>query len=152
MHRLVVVAGLSALVVSAWTLSAYAQGPAQGSKGKGWKKGQGWELFSTAFDADKDGKVTKDELMAKQPAFDRADANHDGMVTEGEYDAMPAAKKHPNLKGWIARYDADKDQKVSLAEWNEQRVKAFEAADKNKDGAVDKSEFTPALLDKGPEK
>jgi len=144
----VVMAGVAVVVSAAVAASAWAQGgahPQGGAHGQGMKKGQGWEMFVAAFDANKDGKVTKEEMMAKQPGFDHADANHDGVVTENEFDAMPASKNHPNLKTFIARFDTDHDKKVSLQEWNDARMKAFDAADKNHDGAIEKSEFTPQL-------
>jgi EF hand len=45
-----------------------------------------------AFDANKDGKLSKDEVTDSrlQRLFDRADANHDGVVTEEELTALAA--------------------------------------------------------------
>jgi len=153
-HRVVVIAGLAVVLVAPVAMSAdtqhsgatqHAGTQSKAAQGQGWKKGQGWDYFAAAFDANKDGKVSKEELLAKQPGFDHMDANHDGFVTEAEYDAMPASKNHPNVKGWVARFDTNKDGKVSVEEWNAQRIKHFEMADKNKDGAIEKSEFTPDM-------
>ena len=150
-NRVVMVAGLAAALVAPVALAGNQPkaAPAKHTQGQGWQKGQGWDMFVAGFDANKDGKVSKDELLAKQPGFDHMDANHDGFVTEAEYDAMPAAKNHPNAKSWIARLDTNKDGKISLEEWNAQRAKSFETADKNKDGAIEKGEFTPALTTSG---
>jgi len=148
-HRVVVSAGLAAVLAASMAAAGSSQGKSA-QQGQGWKKGQGWEFFVAAFDANKDARVTKEEMLAKQPGFDHMDANHDGFVTEAEYDAMPASKNHPNVKGWIGRFDTNKDGKVSLEEWNAQRVKGFEMADKNKDGAIEKGEFTPELAGGGP--
>ena len=151
----VVMMGLAVVVSAAVAANGWAAGPthqAGGAHGQGLKKGQGWEMFAAAFDADTDGKVTKEEMLAKQPGFDHADANHDGVVTENEYDALPASKNHPNMKNFIARFDTNGDKKVSLDEWNAGRVKAFEMADKNHDGAIEKGEFTPQLSQAGSAK
>jgi len=45
-----------------------------------------------AFDANKDGKLTKEEVTDErlQRLFDRADANHDGVVTRQELRALAA--------------------------------------------------------------
>jgi EF hand len=45
-----------------------------------------------AFDADKDGKLSKEEVTDSrlQRLFDRADANHDGIVTKEELTALAA--------------------------------------------------------------
>ena len=146
MHRVLVIAGLTAALAAPVAIAAPA---AQGAQGQGWKKGQGWAWFLAGFDTNKDGKVSKEELLAKQPGFDRLDTNHDGFVTEAEYDALPASKNYPNVKSWMAKLDTNGDDKVSLEEWNTARVKAFEMADKNHDGFIEQSEFTPELTTGG---
>ena len=147
LNRLVVITGLAAALAAPVALagSQPKATPAKNTQNQTWKKGQGWDLFAAGFDANKDGKVSKEEMLAKQPGFDHMDADHDGFVTEAEFDAMPASKNHPNAKSWMAKFDTNKDGKVSLEEWNAGRVKGFEMADKNKDGAIEKGEFTPAL-------
>lgn len=105
------------------------------------RRAEGWEHFQAAFDADKDGKVSKEELLAKQPGFDLLDRNKDGAVTREEVQARPAARQRPGIPGFLDRFDTDKDGSVSVGEWNEKRVKVFERADKNQDGALDTDEF-----------
>jgi hypothetical protein len=145
MRTLAAVAGVAILAFS----TAAANPQNKGKQAGAWKKGQGWDHFAAVFDANKDGKVTKDELMAKRPGFDHLDTNHDGFVSEAEIDALPAAQKNPNLKGWVAKFDQDKDNKVSVAEWDAKRAKAFETADKNHDGAIEASEVTGELMSGG---
>ena len=133
-------------------LSLAAAGQPQGAgKGKGWKKGQGWKSFVTVYDADKDGKVSKAEFLAKKPGFDRFDTDKNGAVTEAEFDASNAAKKNPKLKGWMARWDANKDKTVSSDEWNAGKTKGFDKADKNHDGVIEEGEFTPDVNKGGEE-
>ena len=51
------------------------------------------------FDADKDGAVTKEEMMAKiTMRFDAMDADHDGKVTEDEAKAYYHAKNEGHGK------------------------------------------------------
>lgn len=141
------VAGMAVLAIGVAAASPQAKGKHAGQA----KKGQGWEKFAATFDANKDGKVTKDELLAKKPGFDHFDTNHDGFVTEDEINALPAAQKNPNLKNWVAKFDTDGDHKVSAAEWDAKRTKAFETADKNHDGAIESSEVTGELVHSGGE-
>jgi hypothetical protein len=112
-----------------------------GAQGRQWQPGQNWDVFLGMFDTDKDGKVSKDEFMAKAPLFEHLDANKDGVVTKEEVDAMPAAQKHPGISGFIAHFDADNDGKVTKAEWDAKRAAAFAKADKNSDGFIEKDEF-----------
>jgi EF-hand domain pair/EF hand len=124
---------------------AHAGDEAQGAGGK--KKvgqGQGWEVFLHIFDADNNGQVTKDEMMAKHPGFDAMDTNKDGTVLQDEVKALPASTKHPNLAAFVSKFDTDKDGKVTLDEFNGVRSQAFDKIDKNHDGSIEKSEFTPA--------
>ena len=142
-RTLAAVAGVAILAIG--TVSAKPEGKGKMAGGKG----QGWAKFSAAFDADKDGKISKSELLAKRPAFDLLDTDKDGAVTEAEIDARPAAKKNPNFKSFLARFDEDKDRKVTVAEWDAKRTKAFESADKNHDGLIESSEATGELLKAG---
>jgi Ca2+-binding EF-hand superfamily protein len=50
--------------------------------------------MTVQFDANRDGKVSRDEFVGGPTlVFDRADANHDGVLTTGEIDAAVAAAK-----------------------------------------------------------
>jgi len=113
------------------------------AQGKKWKKGQGWEAFVKTFDGNSDSKITKDEMLAKHPGFDLMDSNKDGVVAQDEVKAMPASTKHPNFQSFVARFDGDKDGKVTMDEFNAARAKAFDKIDRNADGFVEQSEFTP---------
>jgi hypothetical protein len=113
-----------------------------GAQGRQWQPGQNWDFFLAGFDTNKDGKVSKDEFMAKKPLFDKLDTNKDGFVTKEEVDALPAAQKHPGITGFIAKFDTDKDGKVSMAEWNAKRTAGFDKVDANHDGFIDKDEYT----------
>lgn len=140
-----IVAGAAIMAIGVATAGSEGKGKSAG----GGKKGQGWDKFAAAFDTDKDGKISKGELLAKRPGFDFLDTDKDGAVTEAEVDARPAAKKNPNFKNFLARFDEDKDRKVTVAEWDAKRTKAFETADKNHDGFIESSEATGELLKSG---
>ena len=120
------------------------------------------------WDANQDGKVTKDEARAAAAAFfTKLDANGDGAITKAEADAARAkheerrAERHkehggkgpegkgpegkgPEGKGphrdLFAEADANKDGKVTKAEAQAQADAHFAKLDTNKDGVITKEE------------
>jgi len=137
MTRTIALAATVALSGGGLALAANAQHHPAGGGAHKWTPGQGWDHFAATFDANKDGKVTKDELLAKSPGFDHFDTNKDGVVTADEVKALPASTKHPAVGNFVAKFDSDKDGKVTKQEWDAKRAAGFDAADKNHDGSID---------------
>ena len=128
-------------------------------------------LFRHA-DADKDGIVTRPELLASVDArFAKGDANKDGKITAEErqaaHKAMREARGGEGGKGWGRRgmrggrgmgpgprADANKDGVLTLDEARAPALKLFAYVDRNNDGRIDKAEgdsFREATLSmRGP--
>jgi Ca2+-binding EF-hand superfamily protein len=146
--RALIALGLLGILAAGPAAAAAPEGGAgKGNKPAG-KMGKSWDAFAARFDGNKDGKVSKDEILGKQPAFDRVDADKDGVLTAAELESAKKAagkaggKGQPKgKKGFLERFDADKDGRVTLAEFNSRRAKGYEEMDTNKDGLVDKAEF-----------
>ena len=85
-------------------------------------------------DANKDGKVTLDELLAASKArFDAKDTNKDGVLSKDELG--------PRGQGVLEKADTNKDGKITAAE-QEASVRAkFSAKDTNKDGVLSGDEL-----------
>jgi hypothetical protein len=80
MNKLLVIVALMG------TLTAFAQEqPQRPPQGRGPGMGQGRGGFALVMDTNKDGKVTKDEVLAW---FEKVDTNKDGVLTEEELRAV----------------------------------------------------------------
>lgn len=100
-----------------------------------------------AMDANKDGKITPDEMAAFRKArMAEADANKDGMISAEEMvaygDRMQAERKLQRAKGMITRFDTNKDGQLGLDEMPTPKdpSKMFSRIDTDGDGAISKAE------------
>jgi Ca2+-binding EF-hand superfamily protein len=101
-----------------------------------------------------DRPVTRAEVIAQiKQNFDMLDANHDGVVTQAEFDAY-RANAQPETGGgpfghigahWFERADAKGDGRVTLAEAEARPLQMFDMADANKDGVVSVQERQAAM-------
>jgi Ca2+-binding EF-hand superfamily protein len=92
-----------------------------------------------AIDADGDGKLTKAEADAargKPLLLLLADANKDGAVTKEELAKAYAGRGGAASDRVFEALDADKDGKISTAEWQAAGERRFARLDRNKDGAI----------------
>lgn len=116
------------------------------------------ERMIRMFDANKDGKVTKDEFQAGiKTRFAELDLNNDARITDE--DLPPLMRGRNVLSGgaggmgmgrgmgggmgiaMLRDADANKDGVITLEEALGAADKRFTLADRNKDGAVDKADF-----------
>jgi Ca2+-binding EF-hand superfamily protein len=112
------------------------------------------ERLLRRFDADRDGKVTKDEFMKDVAArFAELDLNNDGRITEE--DLPPAMRGRGVLTGnadtprrgigrrvltLLREADANRDGVITRDEAVAGAERRFAALDRNKDGTLDKAD------------
>lgn len=90
------------------------------------------------LDKNADGKVTRDELLARAEArFNEADANKDGRVTDDEREVQHAKRKTAHF----AKRDANGDGKLSPAEVERMPDEVFARHDTNGDKFLSAAEL-----------
>lgn len=98
-------------------------------------------------DANKDGKLTREETRMPSAFFEKADANKDGALTLAELTNArknaPADKQAKHGPGKGARFDQNSDGKVDLQELRAAAQSQFAKLDTNKDGSLTSDEFRP---------
>ena len=117
-----------------------------------------WARMSR-HDADKDGKVSREEFPGPDQFFDRMDTDKDGFVTEEEAKNMRRGGgrggqggqggfgrggrggQGGGLQSMTKRMDGDGDGKVTQEEWDA----FFKKADENEDGILQADELRAAL-------
>jgi hypothetical protein len=94
-----------------------------------WTAGQ--EARFKQLDADRDGKLTQDELFARTPS--RGDS------------VVPSDQQVQRQATYFGLLDADKDGSVSLAEFMAQAERNFARCDTDRDGRTNSAECRQAL-------
>lgn len=130
------------------TAEAPAAAPDMGMDGMG---GPGPMFDFATIDANKDGKVTKDELMAfRQSRVAGTDANGDGFITAEELAAHMKAEMGARIderaKARVAAQDANGDGKLSAEELiaPPMPTRIFDRMDADGDGAISQDELAKA--------
>ncbi len=92
--------------------------------GQGWfHDGQSrydWKWLADRFDANKDGKITRDEFRGPRELFDALDRDHDGELSRSDFDwadrGMAAMQRMP-ANQWFGMMDTNSNGRVSREEW-----------------------------------
>jgi len=106
------------------------------------------------LDLDGDGKVTRAEVeqfernaaLAKAQAQNRAlfaslDADQNGVLSPGEFAALVRNVPMPDVSAQMQRFDANRDQVITLVEYRTATLANFDRLDADKDGVVTEREL-----------
>ena len=98
-------------------------------------------------DANSDGKLTQDEMIAHMQArFSASDANNDGQVSEDELRAHMESEMRKKIDRRVSRmmlhHDDNEDGMLNMDEMKPKRMgKMMKRMDADGDGAISKAEF-----------
>jgi len=100
---------------------------ARGSKmgpGEGWfHAGQSrysWNWLAARSDADKNGRITREEFQGPAELFDRLDRNGDGVLTKEDLDwsaRSPFLRQMRTTSQWFGCIDTNSNGRISREEW-----------------------------------
>ena len=95
------------------------------SPGEGWfHPGQsryGWDWLAARYDADKNGRITREEFQGPSELFDRLDRDGDAALTAEDFDwsdRSPFLREMRMTAQWFRCIDANSNGRVSRAEWD----------------------------------
>jgi Ca2+-binding EF-hand superfamily protein len=105
-----------------------------------------------AYDANADGKVTRDELEAGlKREFVMADRNGDGVLDLPEIQAENARRFAANRTGFSPLIDWNRDGKVDFSEFATTMRSLFEDMDRSRNGVLEGAELRlPRVRGAGP--
>jgi Ca2+-binding EF-hand superfamily protein len=149
---LIAAGGAAAVSAVAHTGGRFGGGMMIGERlgGMGHGDGFGWGrhagMWLQRSDANKDGILTLDEMLAgREPRFTRLDANKDGTIDAKEIEAQARERIDYWAKRLVRRFDQDRDGKVTKEEFGRLVRERFTMRDLNDDGRITDEDLPPRL-------
>lgn len=137
--------GVAVTLVAGWlagslTGTAFAQDPqtappAIGRQAKPNKAPRNLDKAFRRMDANKDGKLSREEWKGKAQGFERLDSNQDGFVTREELEAV-----RQQMNKALNKMDANNDGQIARDEWKG-KARGFDKLDANSDGVLTTEEL-----------
>ncbi|MDZ4375012.1 MAG: EF-hand domain-containing protein [Phenylobacterium sp.] len=92
-------------------------------------------------DLNRDGSITRAEYVeGRRARFAKMDRDGDGYVSEADLPRLVRKRAGDRLERAIDGLDANRDGRLSRAEFVEGPARLFELADVNRDGRIDRAE------------
>jgi Ca2+-binding EF-hand superfamily protein len=114
--------------------------------GSGFAGGRHAGMWLQRLDANKDGIVTLDEMMAaREPRFARLDADKDGAIDTKEIEAQARERADYWARRIVRRFDHNRDGKVTKDELERIARERFAMRDLNDDGKITAEDLPPGL-------
>ncbi|MCI0488435.1 MAG: EF-hand domain-containing protein [Blastocatellia bacterium] len=93
------VAALAALISLPLSAEEQFGGARRQERGQGGFRGPSFERVAERFDANRDGKITREEFGGQEQMFDRLDRNGDGVITKEDFEGRMGRGGRPSRGG-----------------------------------------------------
>jgi Ca2+-binding EF-hand superfamily protein len=126
--------------------AAWAADPATGTTAPTDKRAEWRQQFFDKIDTNHDGTINRAEYQAwVDSRFAKIDSNGDGVVDADEVATSPAAVERVQKRadGFVRRYDASGDGKVSKADFEAKEMQRFDRLSNGAD-SITEDQFTAA--------
>ncbi len=134
-----IVLGALAVAAAIGGTAAAVQADARGHYGK---SGDRAEWLFERYDANQDGKITKDEITAARKAsLAKYDADKDGQLSLDEFQGLFNEIMRHRMVRMFQKLDRDGDAKVSEAEIARRVDRMMAHLDRNDDGEIERGEL-----------
>lgn len=133
------VASVGALITLGGVASAEQGWMVHGMGGKGGM--MGGPALMQRYDANKDGKISQDEITQNRKAtYDEFDANKDGKLGTDEFQALWARMRAPEMTREFQFFDQNGDGQVTLDEYQAPLASMVANRDANNDGFLSRDD------------
>ncbi len=109
--------------------------------GRGHGGGHYAMMMMERYDANKDGKLTQDEINSNRDAWLKEfDANNDGKLSLDEFKQLYLKARAERIVREFQQFDRDGDAQLTLDEYQRPLADIVERMDRNGDGAISKDD------------
>jgi len=115
-----------------------------GWHGRGHDRGKYWQNMLERYDANKDGKVTQEEIDNNRQAwYAEFDIDKDGKLSIVEFEKLWLKARHRMMVREFQYFDTDGDANVTILEYKGPLEDLVVERDRNNDGALSRADRPP---------
>ena len=124
-----------------WAFAALAAGAAFAAPAAARERLDPMEMLEKS-DANRDGRISRAEFIeARRDRFKRMDRNGDGYFSDDDLPRMVRKRAGEKLDRAVDALDANRDGRLSRAEFVDGPTRLFDLGDRDRNGLIDRAEM-----------